>query len=43
MVLNSIKEDDFHCALEAWKKLWDHSTSYTFSKRIAEVKPAFLS
>jgi hypothetical protein len=22
-VLNSIKEDDFHGACEAWKKLWD--------------------
>jgi hypothetical protein len=23
-VLNSIKENDFHCVLEAWKKRWDH-------------------
>jgi hypothetical protein len=22
-VLDSIKEDDFHGAFEAWKKLWD--------------------
>jgi hypothetical protein len=23
-VLDSIKENHFHCAFEAWKKLWDH-------------------
>jgi histone-lysine N-methyltransferase SETMAR len=23
-VLNSIKENDFHGGLEAWKKRWDH-------------------
>jgi hypothetical protein len=23
-VLNSIKENDFHGAFEAWKKQWDH-------------------
>jgi hypothetical protein len=26
--LNSIKENDFHGALEAWKKLWDHCISF---------------
>jgi hypothetical protein len=24
VVLNTIKENDFHGASEAWKKLWDH-------------------
>jgi histone-lysine N-methyltransferase SETMAR len=41
-VLDSIKENDFHGALEAWKKLWDrciHSQEmmgslYTFPRRL---------
>jgi hypothetical protein len=24
VVLNSIKENDFQCAFEAWKKWWNH-------------------
>jgi hypothetical protein len=27
-VLSSIKENDCHCAFEAWKKLWDHCVHF---------------
>jgi hypothetical protein len=33
-IFNSIKENDFHGALEAWKDSWDRYTTYRFPRRL---------
>jgi histone-lysine N-methyltransferase SETMAR len=47
VVLDSIKENDFHDASEMWKKLWDHCLClqgdyFEGDGSQNEVKPAFL-
>jgi hypothetical protein len=37
-VLDSIKENDFHSAFEAWKKWWDHCMETVLKEMAAEIE-----